>query len=855
MRGSSSSDDVSGLHWHTTTLWWPVECVPTVLEVVHPRRLTALEWAILRVVDAFDTHPPPLSEVAEELGIADTVFLEDTVRNVVRLRALVPRDVTWQDLPDLTFTRSGRRLFRTGRIEGEPAEHGAVFYFDALTDQDLPESKALRDHVDTPFPPGSPAPAPREGVGLDRSRRIVAQFHPALVEGDGQVTRATPRSDRAPSVRWAPVELHLRLTHEGKLVPTGRTLTPDRRDLLSSSEPTDVFSPNLHTATWRTSPTPTSTPCDIADWQARTENTVPVASVIQRSRATLDATKRILYLHAGWWGQPALQKRARELARTGRCVFVLGTDAPSPMATLVGKGLVAELPSTRPIPAALVADGCAGLLIDRVKVHWGDAPVPVELAGMVTADEAGTLQDALREAALAVLPRPNPPCSGPVLSLDTDPDAAATELMMHPDMGASLARLAASGEAQELAGCVAVANALAPGADRVTLLLRLGTVARRFVPALTETATLAPAADAWRALLPQAPRAGQATALLARLAPEDGAAEFVAFMCDRLRGETVRQRAKLLLDLRASVDRRWGAGCCEAIEAYRHARDRLVRDASAPLATRVDVARELLGEDDLRTWAHAELMAIPPPALPEEFRAWRTTTVPLATVVGERMRAVAVDHLDQWLAEGTPSEILALAPQAAGLIEPEMLLTHLLPADPDVADVLDAATQLRSVGVRLEEKLVWQRAHTTLPPPSSIQSTLDVVDTVEELRAVGVRHPRAAETGKRWARQVVEAIPTPREPEGLVWWLGEVKPLLPLTSDPAELVRGPVRRFARPLGVAREQDGEVWRQVKDAWEELGLEPSTLVALVATTSSSRADAPTNRKKRKNKRRRR
>src|SRR5690606_4016807 len=105
------------------------------------------EWVVLRVVEAFGDEVPDLEEVAEELGIADPAFLLDTLRDVVRLRALEPRaeEGSRERLPDLRFTAMGRELFRKGQIEAEPAEHGLELYFDALTDEARRAPPGLQD--------------------------------------------------------------------------------------------------------------------------------------------------------------------------------------------------------------------------------------------------------------------------------------------------------------------------------------------------------------------------------------------------------------------------------------------------------------------------------------------------------------------------------------------------------------------------------------------------------------------------------------------------------------------------------------------------------------------------------------
>lgn len=125
--------------WGELTVLWPYEQVALDLEVVTNRELTTLEWVLERILDAFPEQPPTLDEAATELGLADPVFLRDTLRQLLTLRA-VERTVSEGeeerpalDLAEVRLTAMGRELFRQGKIEGEPEHPQLTLVFDVLT--------------------------------------------------------------------------------------------------------------------------------------------------------------------------------------------------------------------------------------------------------------------------------------------------------------------------------------------------------------------------------------------------------------------------------------------------------------------------------------------------------------------------------------------------------------------------------------------------------------------------------------------------------------------------------------------------------------------------------------------------
>lgn len=842
-----SSSERAGPPWHRTRIWWPVERIPVLLEIVHPRRLTALEWAVLRVVETFREDLPTLDEVAEELGIGDAAFLRDTLREVVRLRALAPRttDAPWSDLPDLTFTTSGLELFRRGQIEAEPAHHGEDLYFDALTDEPRPAPSDAQDWTEAPFPRTIAAPQPRETVGLDRVRDVVRRFRPDLLEGDGEIRSIGPRLDAWPRVVWAPAELELRLSEDGRIEASSAALTGKALEYLASTDGfAEEVAPNrVCTVGWERADIPRrSSRMSHEAWRGVVSRTLPTDAVAKEVQRLVGTARRELFLHAGWYGVPSIRSALADVVRTGVRVFVVGADETEvPLLHESKTGLLVTCSSEQVLPACVVADGRVGLLLDDVVVTFGQARAAVELAGAMTQKACSEVRAQLMSAANAALSLPPGvarPVSAPRLTTNAEPSADADRLLNDAHLRVPLARLALLGEAREFGAVVRAASLLATGPERVALLVRVGAMGRALSPDLGEEQATAPALEAWRALLVQLADFGDAPHLpgVAALAPAGATAEeFILAALDRVasRAPSIAEGAEVLVRLRDAVDARWGRGSCRKLGAFATHRDRMLV-GEPPLhrdrAERAAAARRLLDPNETRAWAAHELDTLAEPHDGVAIAEWIDQTKVLGELAPDVVRQRLEQHYGRLVASPS-ADVPAVIRSAAGGLDASTLFKGLLPSSPSVAQVLAARAMVTRARVAVDKPMVVRAIERALPDPSTVASTSMVSEEVATLGRVGMEDPAVLSVGRAWASRLVAALPDPEGPAALSWWLAELAPLRPLLDDPAARAAQQVRRFQSALRTAREQGDALWDQARHAWMELGLTEAQLAELL------------------------
>ncbi len=372
--------------WHQATIAWPVESVPLITEIVHPRKLTVLEWALLRVVDEFQPTPPSLGEVAAELGFENTAFFEETLRTITRLGALVPRDGVEPsgvfDLSDLGFSALGQDWFHQGKIESQPAKHAIELWFDVMTDEGRPAPRQVGAPPASPLPGFHAALGPRSAVGLDRVRAMILQFHPRLLQGDGEVRSAMPHPEKTSSQRWEQVQVSLLLGPSGEVTLSAPALSARAQQILQTL---DLEAHGLLPgASLASDPeAPGAVARTFTDWSQCTTDSLPVASVIGEAQRMIDQATSEVLVHARWWSIPELQESL--LAGLKRGLRVLVVRRPKDRvfdqygAELFGGGV--ELNSWTTTEQALLVDGKTGLLLDLVQLDHGGRSLSVELTG------------------------------------------------------------------------------------------------------------------------------------------------------------------------------------------------------------------------------------------------------------------------------------------------------------------------------------------------------------------------------------------------------------------------------------------------------------------------------------------
>ncbi len=848
MRDKSSSPEKAGPVWHQAQIWWPIECVPLTLEIAHPRKLTALEWAVLRVVDQFRDAPPSLHEVAYQLGIEDPSFLVDAVKEAVRLRALAPRqeNVSPRDLPDLDFTPLGFELYQRGQIEAEPAEHGETLYFDALTDEALPAPKALENWAERPFPRAQADLEARVTVGLDRAREIVRRLHPDLLRGDGEVRSVVPQEDDWPRVAWHPIELELRVDDAGSILVKSRGLSAAGQAFLLASDLVDegVLPTAAVSEHWESEGAPRcSSGLSFEDWRALTARTLPVNLVQAEVMRLLGQVRDEVIVQSIWLAVPDVRARLFALASEGRRVLVAGSPETEcfAFAERPRPGLAVGVQVGTPVVGALVIDGRTGVLLDDVEVQLQAGHATIELAGVLSREGAHRCRAAMVGELVRGL-RVTPKGAASPIRLDphSSPQAQADRALEDPELRLALGALAARQDAAGYDLVVGIAERLTSGLDRVALLARVATVGRSFAPELAPGALTAPVISAWRAsvsLLSDTDEGIECATLLARLAPEGvEAEELVAAALQagaRQRGRgTVQFAGQFLADLRVAVDSRWGRGTAASSRIWTDARDRLMepsRWSLASLSQAVEVSGLLFAKKEQDRWAAALINVLPEPATAQEFRSWLEGIAPLrelAPDVVEEVTARAwVDLVEAW-----PKQRTELVRLAQGAVSHEVVSGHLLQDARSLREVEAVRRQVAAAGFA-EDATWWrQRFEQLLPEPAAVHTTGMVEGLVSELAALA---PGTASDGlgQAWAARVADQLPAPTTPEGIPWWLNELVPLRPLLSGAEQRAGKAVRPFQRQLGAAKARGDSLWFDCLRAWKELGVPEGALDALV------------------------
>lgn len=843
------------------TLWWPVERVPLQVEIVEPRKLTALEWALLRVMDAFRDDPPPLAEVALELGLDDPSFLRDTLREVLRLRALAPRDGQSAELSDLTFTALGERLYRKGQIEAEPSTHGVTFTIDALTDEDLPEPVGLEDFPASRFLDDQVG-EPRDTLGLDRVRAAMRRFHTDVLKGDAEVRAVRGVGDGAnvddPSHAWRPVLVRVHLSPEGTLSLDPLGLTRKAKEFLASRDLDEDGVLPLHPVSedWgETASARTTTRASFAHFRRRSVEVVPAIRVAERACRLVREARAEVVLHACWGGAEELVEELTAAARRGLRVLVVGAGQTGMFAWEEPKGFALQVQEDDSLVGALVVDGVRGLVLDDVTLTLDGGLVVVEVAATLRDAAAAEHRAELVQAALARLPvTPGQLLAATAVNLTSpgDADARCAALLGDDALRLALARLALQPTEAESAALARCAVALAPGLERLPLLLRLVTLARALAPGLAPTALEQAWSAAWEAVTVACRRpAGVHDGLfekLARWAPPTTLAEAYVDLAVDVWVRRARELAEIsrrLLAVSAAADARWRLGAARGCASWRAAREEVLQPAewsAEALKQRAELAPRLLSAKESRAWAASCLRQIPRPVTLSGLELWRNRATPMRELAGPDFEGIVVDVL-RALVDGRASDA-ANVRRAVGDLLPPMRLATLLLGDPPTAEALGPVWQV--FGQPGAEEAWSALVERALPSWSGDFNSLEHADEVARLAAL-LDFPVAQKVLARWARRLADEVARPKGVEGLPWWLGELTALGPaLGKELIPLALADVRPHAAAIRDARKRDLPIWAELQDAWRALAPGDSALDALAAEPVSTPHARPPDQK---------
>ncbi len=853
----SSPLDEPALVWLTTQVWWPLERIPVILEVVHPRSLTALEWVLLRVADEFRAEVPSLSEVAVELGLADRVFLRETLEDVVRQRALTPNDPggSWDDLGDLSFTPDGLRLFRAGKIEGLPAHPGVTFHFDALTGEACSEPADTTDVPKAPFGGGRLAVQPRSGIGHDRAREVVERFHRDVIKGGGEVRSADVHPTRSPSVVWAPVTVKLTLLDSDHLVPSCEQLTDKGVAVLKACRPVEdglvpaePGAPDGHDAHVRPV-------IGWEEWRRLAARTLARGADAKRVLQLLMKPPREVWLHHAWLELPSMKQRLESVARGGGRVVVLGS--PSTEVALHAKdptklGVIVLLTAGQSLPAALLFDKQTGFVRGDVALTYGERGLPTSLVGELDAQGCKRMYSEFRSAIDEGLRGERAGAGSLAEGVTDDAETNKSAAAALDDIGVKLAisRLVLFGSREDLPSAARSVADVVDGLARIEALSQLGTLAKRAIAEVSDEEAYAPARAAWEEQVLERPShedLRQTMLRLAQLAPPGApAAELVQLA---IGGAPSLDRdpqgvVGFLTELRDCVDARWGTGTAANIEAFSRYRDAVLEPNPDPawgVVPRASAARQLLSAAELHEWVVSELADLPRPLTLSAFDAFVDVAAALQLAAPRRAEGVVQGHL-RALAGMPDADIVALVRVAARVLSVTLLFDALLTTPPALDELAAARATLIAAGSPVEPLVLQARLESALPAPQAQLTASSVAAALQALTQLGQLEPGTRPTGRAWANKVAAAKAAPKTPEELVEWMSELKELLPLLDDAPSLVRGHVVRLREPIRAARAGREPVWVEIRKRWAELGLAEVMLSGLLEPASGPSAHKP-------------
>jgi hypothetical protein len=885
MRGSSPESQP----WWELTLDWPVEHVPCQLVVVEPRRLTALEWALLRVLEEFGDEPPPLQEIVEELGLGEPRFLVDTLRSLLTLEALTPRPGVTESsqLGDTLFTERGRELFRKGQIDGKPQTQGHALCFDPFTDESFPLPEKVLAGPRCPVVPPGALSAPREDLGLDRVRSIVRRFGIPVGGADAWIrsARIFPQGEVPSGLRsghhWVGHPVALVPTEDGRFHLRTPTLTAEQRKwLLGRRFDSWADGSRATTVSWTPHRSFRRNRHPFMVWRETVEQIVPVSQVSAEALRLVASARREVLLHAAWAAAPGMQKALLEAAERGVAVYVPGSGTTRITAwstsTQHAPGFIVEAAFPDELPATLVVDGSEALLLDEVLAGVNElGQHALEVTGHIRA-RAPALQLELRRALLGSLP---------TLGMEEPPRLDVRRLhpvdfqalLREPALQMALARLNLFPDPATWTGIERWVSGRFPGAERVEALRYVAELAGRLVPENAEAPWRRAWPEAWRTLLaatsaetPEVVPDGVLRALF-RLAPPqvtplDAIDPLVAHWLTPAPATRDPEPLRELTRLRTLAEERWEQGAASRCPGFGEALAHCL-EVVAPvpeghsLATLAGLIGRLVPAERARRWGESVADTWLVPRGFHEFETWRKLHEPLHGLLGpelERRMGERWKALARVLRARTAEDMTEPLRHARGLLSAHEAAEILLAAV-ELPTLVDRVGHLAASRLAFERAWkegapraeTWnQRLHRLLTVPEGGFSPESHVPLVSEIARVLQNWPGADAALRTWVRALVESLPPPNQAEGVAWWMDSVRGVSRfLGADLQPLASAQVRRHLGTLRDAQRENTFVWQLTAEAWRELGLEAATLDALLVPPP-----APTAEGHRKNKNRR-
>ena len=182
---STKSDNV--LTSHVADIDWPYEFVHAEVSILPLGRFNSLEQAILQIFERFRDSPPPLKEVAERLGIMDSVFIEAALSHMVK-KGILEKNTTDATL-DFASCYININSIQQENKSPVIEKSGVEFCFDAVTYEHIPvPPEELTDSPENPVIEPDKLPARRTHLNLDKARQLVEnQQEPFMSDSAGLI--------------------------------------------------------------------------------------------------------------------------------------------------------------------------------------------------------------------------------------------------------------------------------------------------------------------------------------------------------------------------------------------------------------------------------------------------------------------------------------------------------------------------------------------------------------------------------------------------------------------------------------------------------------------------------------------
>jgi hypothetical protein len=325
---------------------------------------------------------------------------------------------------------------------------------------------------------------------------------------------------------------------------------------------------------------------------------------------------------------------------------------------------------------------------------------------------------------------------------------------------------------------------------------------------------------------------------------------------------------RLLERLRQLLEARW-QGAASRCRGFRTALAQCLEVAAPtpdgqPLAELARLVAGIAPGDEAQAWGWAVAALWPVPIRLQEFDTWQQRHEPLRPLLGP---ALTARFAEQWraLIQAEPARTVERMTEQLRCIHgvlaaPDALQSMLaVPGPAPLLERIERLTQLRRAC-----RAVWKQEAPRDDFWSQHLQPLLVVPP--EGYSAEIHGPLLSELARKlgdwsgidavlrtWARALLGTLPPPVRAEGVAWWLEALRGVAPtLGPEVQRLATTVVGQHVKALRDAWQGSTPLWEEVRDAWQKLGLEQSSLEVMLEPPRAAAPDDVHKKKKRGKKR---